>query len=215
MQTMKRVVSFAIGALVLASCGGGGSSAPTTAALDVTTSVAKTTTVATIPPSTIAATTTAATTTIPATTTTVATEDLIKQAVQDYISSYFACGQTPATCDASTFTASQGPSRGKLTGLLEGMNGEGLYFSPDLRGSYLVPESTSITSEFEASATYCAYDALTVLGPNGPDGVPTVVNDVISSSRYLYTLFLEDGRWVVGEQAQIEHLGEGSLCPAA
>ena len=212
---MKRVVSFAIGALVVVSCGGSRSSAPTTAALDVTTSVAGATTVATTPPSTIAVTTTAATTTIPATITTLATEDLIKQAVQDYISSYFACGQTPATCDASTFTASQGPSRAKLTGLLEGMNGEGLYFSPDLRGSYLVPESTSITSESEASATYCAYDALTVLGPNGPDGVPTVVNDVISSSRYLYTLFLEDGRWVVGEQAQIEHLGEGSLCPAA
>jgi hypothetical protein len=169
----------------------------------------------TSPTSTSTTTTIAATTTVPETTTTVvATEALIKQAVQDYIRAYFACGQTPTTCDPSTFTASQGPSRGKVGDLIKGMNKEGLYFSEDVRGSYLVAQSVSNTSEEEASAIYCAYDALTVFGPIGPDGLPTVVNDVISSSRYEYSVFRENGRWLVGQQKQIERLGEGDLCAA-
>ena len=213
MQTMKRVVSVAIGALVMASCSGDESSAPTTAALDVTTSVADTTPSTTTPPSTLAVTTTAATITLPATTTTVATEDLIKQAVQDYISSYFACGQTPATCDPSTFTANQGPSRATVTDLASGMNAQGLRFAPDLGGSYLVADSVSKESETEAMAFYCAYDAAVVLGPNGPDGIPTVVNNEVLSYRYRYLVFFEDAEWRVGEQRQEAILGEGNLCP--
>ena len=215
MQTMKRVASFAIGALVMASCSGGESSAPTTAALDVTTSVAATTSSTTTPPSTVAVTTTAATTTLPATTTTVATEDLIKQAVQDYIVAYHDCGVSPAACVPETFTASQGLSRSTVTDLATGMAKQGLYFSTDLRGSYVVVESVTLESPTEAAAVYCAFDAGAVMGPTGPDGLPTVVNDVIASVRYNFNLFLEEGAWRVGSQLQAERLGEGSLslCP--
>ena len=213
MQTMKHVVSFAIGALVLASCGGGGSSAPATATLDVTTSVAETTPSTTTPPSTIAVTTTAATTTLPATTTTVATEDLIKQAVQDYFEAYEQCGVAPAVCAPDSFTALQGLSRTTLTEFAKGLVAEGMYFSTDRRGMYLVAESVTVVSPTEATANYCSYDPGIVLGPVGPDGVPTVVNDVIASVRYTYRLFFEGSEWRVGEQRELEQLGEGSLCP--
>ena len=210
---MKHVVSFAIGALVLASCGGGGSSAPATATLDVTTSVAETTPSTTTPPSTIAVTTTAATTTLPATTTTVATEDLIKQAVQDYSDAYHACGLAPAACVPGSFTATQGRSRSIITELATGMTEQGLYFADDLRGSYLSAETISVASPTQASAIYCVFDAATVMGPIGPDGQPTVVNDEILSLRNDYHLFLEDGMWKVGEQLQLEVLPNGISCP--
>ena len=215
MQTMKRVSSFAIGALVLASCSGGESSAPTTAALDVTTSVADTTPSTTTPPSTVAVTTTAATTTIPATTTTVATEDLIKQAVQAYSDAYHACGVTPAACAPEAFTAAQGRSRATIADFANGLTDQGLYFSSDRRGSYVVEESIVIESSIEATAIYCVFDAGIVMGPTGPDGLPTVVNDQVLSLRDEYHLFLEHGSWLVGEKQELEHLGDGNLCPAA
>jgi hypothetical protein len=212
----RRLVAFGLAALVVASCGGNEKSAATVPAVVITTTVADTTapTTAATASSTSTTAAVAETTTLPATTTTVATEDLIKQAVQAYIGEYFTCGQTPSTCDPSTFTATQGQSREKITQLIIGMNGAGLHFSTDLRGSYLTAESIGQNSDVFASAIYCAYDALTVLGPNGPDGLPTVVNDAISNVRYMYSLFFEDGRWVVGQQDQVERLGEGELCPA-
>ena len=88
-----------------------------------------------------------------------------------------------------------------------------MYFSTDRRGQYLVVESVSLVSSGEASATYCLYDAGIVLGPNGPDGNPTVVNDAIGSVRYEYGVFLEDGAWKVGREHELEQLGEGNHCP--
>jgi hypothetical protein len=67
----------------------------------------------------------------------------------------------------------------------------------------------------EATATYCLYDAGAVMGPNGPDGIPTVVDDQILSLRNDYHLFLESGSWKVGEQLPLETLGKGNLCPPA
>lgn len=205
----KRSIAIGLAGLFVAACSSGGTSTPSVAvevtpadtAAPTTASVATTTTV---PPTTLAV-----------TTTTIATEDLIKQAVQDYITAYFACGQAPAQCDPTTFTASQGPSRSTVSELATGMAAQGLYFSTDLRGLYLVAESVTQTSPTQATAVYCAYDAGVVLGPNGPDGQPTVVNDVAASVRYKFELFVEQNAWHVGEQDQIERLGEGSLCPPA
>jgi hypothetical protein len=213
---MKRLIAIGVlSALFGASCSGDGRAEPTSSpsASAVTTDVVSTTVAATVPPT--SSTAAGTTTTLPVTTTTIATEDLIKQAVQDYIAAYFTCGQVPAECDPATFTASQGPSRAAVTELIAGMVKEGLYFSTDVRGSYIVAESVIKTSDVQATSTFCASDGLIVLGPNGPDGAPTVVNDVISSSRYMYQLFLEGGTWRVGEQEQLERLGEGTLCPAA
>jgi hypothetical protein len=99
--------------------------------------------------------------------------------------------------------------------LASGMAGHGLRFSADLAGSYFVAESVTITSGTEAVAVYCAHDGLIVLGPDGPDGMPTVVNDQVENFRYEYHLFLEDGKWRVGEQQQLEQLSEGTACPPA
>ena len=136
-------------------------------------------------PSSTSTTAVADTTTLPATTTTVATEDLVKQAVQDYFEAYTVCGTTPATCSPS-FTAAEGPSRAVVTEFAQGLVDQGLYFSTDRRGTYLVAESVSLDSPSQATAIYCAHDALIVLGPNGPDGLPTTVNDEITSFRYQY-----------------------------
>ena len=91
---------------------------------------------------------------------------------------------------------------------------EGLHFSSDLRGSYLVAESVSELTPTEASAAYCAYDALVVLGPAGPDGQPTVINDQVLNIRYQYDVFYEGGIWLVGAQKDLESLGD-ERCPSA
>jgi hypothetical protein len=214
-QPVRCWVAFGIAALAFAACSGSdGDAAPVTSAVAVTTSVAETTAATTTtPPQSSTSTTVVATTTLPATTTTVATEDLIKQAVQDYIAGYFACGQEPAACDPSTFTSSQGSSRVTVTDLASSMSANGLMFSTDLRGSYLVAESVAAESSQTATAIYCAYDATAVLGPIGPDGLPTVVNDEVLSYTYEYDVYLDATEWRVGSQRQLASLGEGNLCP--
>lgn len=213
MQRRKRLVAFSFAALVVAGCSNDEASAPSTAPVSVAASVADTTVVTTTVAPTSTSTTTIAPTTLPATTTTVATEDLIKQAVQDYFEAYEQCGAIPAACVPSDFTATQGPSRAVVTDFASAMVAEGLYFSADVRGTYLVAESVSMELPTEATAIYCAHDALIVLGPTGPDGLPTTVNDTIASVRYTYGLFLEDGSWLVGRQHESERLGTGNLCP--
>jgi len=212
---MKRLLALGVAALVIASCGSGEKSAATVPVV-VTTSVADTTAPAlTSAPDSTSTTEVQSTTTLPATTTTVATEDLIKQAVQDYSSAYHTCGVEPATCVPETFTAVSGRSRSTVTEFVEGLKDQGLYFSSELGGSYVVAESVSLDSQSEATAVFCVFDAGTVLGPAGPDGLPTVVNDQIVSLRDEYRLFLENGTWLVGEKQELERLGEGSLCPPA
>ena len=215
--TMKRMIAIGvISGLFGAACSSGGSAAPTTAPVAVTTTVAETSTAATttLPPPT-STTSTAPATTLPATTTTVATEDLIKQAVQDYITAYFACGQAPAQCDPTTFTATEGRSRATITELIAGMTREGLYFSTELRGSHISPLSVQVVNQDEATVESCWYDAGVVLGPVGPDGQPTVVNDQSGSARYSHTVFNENGTWRVAEQSELTNLGDGDACGTA
>jgi hypothetical protein len=216
-QTMKRSLVFAVAALVVAGCGGNGSSAPTTSPVAATTAATVDTTTSTTTPATNTTTVVAASTTTlsPETTTTVATEDLIKQAVQDYTVAYHECGAAPADCHPENFTSTHGHSRSIITELATGMAQQGLYFSTDERGSYLVAESVTIVSPTEATAIFCAYDAGTVLGPNGPDGLPTVVNDESLSIKNEYHLYLEQSGWLTGEQQQIEAMGQGNMCPPA
>jgi hypothetical protein len=216
-QPIVRVVALGVAALMVAACSSDGSAAPTTspAAATVTTGASETSPATAAPTTPATSTTTVATTTLPATTTTVATDELVKQAVQDYQAAYWTCGQAPTSCDPTAFTASQGESRTTIEELAGGLMREGLYFSSDLRGSYLVPETIDVNSSSEVVARSCWYDAAVVLGPIGPDGQPTVVNDEIISIRYDLTLFLEDGVWRVGGQVEDQRLGEGNLCPPA
>lgn len=216
-QEMKRLIIVGVMAVVAAACSADGSTAATTVPPPISTVVVDTAASTTTPAtsSTTSSGTTTTTTMPETTTTTVPTESLIKQAVQDYAIAYHACGAAPASCLPQGFTATQGPSRSIVTQLATGMAAQGFYFSTDLRGSYLAAESVSVNGTSEATTVFCAYDAGAVLGPNGPDGQATVINDVIASVRYEFHLFLEDGTWRVGEQRQLERLGEGMLCPPA
>src|SRR4051812_13524846 len=94
---MKRILAFGIVALAITACGDNRAAAPTAgaeaAATSPTATPAPSTTVAAPAPTT---TEPIPTTTLPATTTTVATEEAIKQAVQDYASAYHQCGAAPA-----------------------------------------------------------------------------------------------------------------------
>ncbi|MEP7046006.1 MAG: hypothetical protein ABI949_04970, partial [Ilumatobacteraceae bacterium] len=137
------------------------------------------------------------------------------QAVLKYEEAYHQCGLAPTGCKPEEFTALEGTTRPTMTQFVEGLVNEGLYFSRDVRGSYGVAESTTVESADAATAVFCIFDAGTVLGPLGPDGLPTVVNDQIQSIRYEYHVFLEGGDWLVGEVRQLERLGEGSSCPPA
>ena len=74
-------------------------------------------------------------------------------------------------------------------------------------------ESVSVGSATDASAVFCVFDAGTVFGPTGPDGLPTIIDDQVISVRNDYRLYLENGTWLVGEQKELQELGEGNLCP--
>ena len=166
-------------------------------------------------PTTTTTTTTPATT-LPATTTTVATEDLIKQAVQAYIAAYFACGQAPADCDPATFTASQGPSRATVTELGHRHGQEGLYFSTDLRGSYLVAESIDYESADAKRRRPTARTTRALCSVRTDQtGCRRSSTTRSAASDTTYQLYLEDGRWLVGEQRSSSNSGEGNLCPPA
>lgn len=215
---VKRLVLIGVGAVILAACSSGGD------AVSSTLSSSTTAAVATSPPPTSATTTTTSTTTsstttsttlAPSTTAAPSSEDLIKQAVQDYQSSYWACGQAPSACDPTAFTAVQGASRSTITELVSGMSSHGLYFGQDIRGSHIVTESVSMQSQASADVIACWYDAGVVFGPTGPDGNPTVVDDQVLSYRYRLVVYLENGSWRVGSQETIAKLGEGDLCPSA
>ena len=213
---VKRLVMIGLGAVILAACNSGGDAAPSTLSSTTTTTAATTVPATTVPDTTTSTSTTSSTTTstslAPTTTSATSTEDLIKQAVQDYSAAYHQCGVDPATCDPATFTAAQGESRSTISELIRGMDEQGLHFGTDIRGSYIVSESISMTSPVLADVTACWYDAGIVLGPLGPDGNPTVVDDQVLSYRYAFSVYLEGGQWRVGTQMTVARLGEGNLC---
>jgi len=208
---VKSILAFGVVALALTACGDNGSAAPSPVTEVVATSPTPTTVVEPAPTTTQPI----PTTTLPPTTTTVPTEDLIKQAVTNYEAAYWACGQSPSSCDPASFTAEQGKSRATIADLVQGFISNGLYFAADLGGSHLDAESVTELSATEATARTCWFDAAVVLGPNGPDGVPTVVNDEVQSIRYDIELFLEDGLWRVGGQVRVEQPADGDLCTAS
>jgi hypothetical protein len=191
--------------IALAACGGGGTS-PTTAGSDPASVAAGAT--ASIVPTTPAPSTTAPSTTAPSTT--VDVDTALAVALDAYWAGYQACGESPATCDI-TYLAEQGPIREITKQGFADLADRGWYFSPDRRGSNYAIQSTSVRGD-QAVVESCVFDAGIVLGPNGPDGQPTVVNDEERSLSVKHTLFLEDGVWRVGQEDILVELGSGNLC---
>ncbi|HZY08446.1 MAG TPA: hypothetical protein VFE69_11900, partial [Ilumatobacteraceae bacterium] len=134
---MKSILAFGVVALAITACGDNGSAAPAPVTEAVATSPSLTTVVVSAPTTTQPI----PTTTLPPTTTTVATEDLIKLAVQDYVVAYHECGVDPASCAPENFTAAQGHSRATISDLARGMAQQGLYFPADRNGSHIIPQA--------------------------------------------------------------------------
>ena len=142
-------------------------------------------------------------------------EVAIKKGVQDFFAAYMACGQAPARCHAADFHSSRGTAVGQGTVYFQGRASRGERLGPDLRGSYIVTQSVALDDATSAVTFSCWYDASILLGPNGADGQPTVLNDKIISVREKQELYSDGTDWKVGEAATVEDLGDGNKCPPA
>jgi hypothetical protein len=212
---MRRLVVAAwCGAVVvLAACSGGGgdSGAVATSAVGSTALAVATTTA--VPVEVTSTTALPTTTSELVTTTSVATEDLIRQAVQDYFVRYHACLQVPSECVPESFLARQGSTLQLMKEALAEMVKRELYVGDDLQGAFIVVESQARVESEVVRVMACWFDAAVVFGPVGPDLLPTVVNDEIRNSHHELTLYLENGVWRVGIKVKTP-LPEGQTCSA-
>lgn len=222
MRTTTKMRLMAALALLagLGGCAGSDAVLPTTAAPSATTTTMSTPTAP--PPMAVGTTsspggaaTTADTAWRDVRRATVDGEGAVRLGLQHYFLAYGACGEAPATCDPSSFLAPGGPALAKAREFVAGLVTAGFSFGADVRGSYIVAESVSFLSDDEAEAIACWFDAGVVLGPDGPDGQPTVVNDRASSSRYRYELRRAASGWLVVRETALADLGEGNRCPPA
>jgi hypothetical protein len=176
---------------------------PTPPTASTTTSTPSTTSTST--------TSTSTTSTTVAPTTTIPLIDEIQAAMDDYIDAFFDCGQRPEACSTS-FAADQGDLRGRLDTAFRQLAGAEQYFAENRRGTYVVIEDLTSRTPEKTAATACWFDAGILLGPAGPDGAPTVVNDATSSRRFAVGFYLEGDEWKLGDLTEIERLGSEDLC---
>lgn len=227
---MRRLACGLVIALTLATgCSSGKKDAPTTTVTSTvttttptvapttttTTTVAATTTTS----STTASTTTEATTTTPSTdepTTTIerAPQELI-DAVDNYFTSYIACVQAPADCDPTTFLASAGAALAPMQTLLTDMVNSGRAASADVRGTHWQVQVGSYIDSNSAGLLVCYYDAVIQLGPRGPDGQPTVVDDTVASTLFYLVFLREGGRWLLSDLTTQSRVEGVDRCVAA
>jgi hypothetical protein len=204
MTTRPFAAAALAGALaVLAACGGEEAAEPTIAS-DPTVTAPSTTTA----PTTAPAATTPPTTAAP--TTTVDIDTQLTQALDAYWAGYQRCGEDPANCDLS-YLAEQGPIREVSKAGFADLANRGWYLSQDLRGTYFRVDRIDVRGD-QASIESCSFDAGIVLGPNGPDGLPTLVNDEELSYQWRHDLFFESDQWKVGRETKLADLGEGDQC---
>ena len=139
----------------------------------------------------------------------------MSDAVHIYDAGYLACGEAPATCDPSGFTASTGPVRANLVEFFAGMAAQGMYFGPGDEPEILsIGELRPGTSGEEAEVDVCIWSTGVVYGPPGPDGNPTVVNDEKTTLRFTYRLVREVERWVVSEEIPGDSVVGANACTA-
>jgi hypothetical protein len=131
--------------------------------------------------------------------------------MDDFLAGTLRCGEAPARCDLS-FLADGSPIQERGRRLAEDRAGADQYYASDSRGTYVRVEAVANRTDTDVLATTCWFDAIVILGPPGPDGLPTTVDDRAISSRKQHSLVREDGQWKVTEQTEIEELGEGDQC---
>jgi hypothetical protein len=200
---VRRIAIGAVcAAALLAACGAGDETMLETATEPPAGAVSTT-----APESTTSA---APTTTLPETTTTLSIDDQLTQALDAYWAGYYACGADPANCDFS-YLAEQGPIREIAKGFVGELVARDWRLSRDVRGSRVVVVAVDVRGD-EATVQSCRFDAGIVLGPDGPDGQRTTVNDEERSTDYVHRFYVEAGAWKVGEERIGAALGDGDKC---
>ena len=140
----------------------------------------------------------------------------IRQAVVDYWAASRACGQRPSRCQPDAFTATAGSLRDVVRTFAATLVAQGYHLAVDagpstsstdpnsvaVNGGYVSVETITIdpASAGTARTTECVYDPTPLLGPPDADGRPTVVSVTPIPRRFQHTLYLEAGRWLVGEE---------------
>lgn len=211
---MRRVAAIAVVITVAAGgCSSSNDGSPTTPAVStpVTATVSTSTSRSTSSTTTTSTSTTSTTTT---TTTTTAVADRtadVEAAFLAYHEAYVTCFQTPTTC-VIDFAAEEGPAKENLTTFLAELISRGWYVAPGNDLLRIVIEDVTLSTPTTSIVTSCIFDSGVVLGPDGPDGQPTVVNDQAVSKRFRDTLYLENGEWLLGSGEEVAILGDGDRC---
>jgi hypothetical protein len=181
------------GAATLVACSGNESATTTTPSTAPATSPATTTS------STTTSTSSTTTTTIaPATTTTVPLEVEIQAALDSFVDAFLTCGERPAECDQSFVAPNSSSSRGTAAFVQRFIDND-WYISTDRRGTYIRLISVDSRSGAEVDITACWYDPTVRLGPAGPDGEPTVVNDEVVSQIFRMTFTRIADKWLASD----------------
>jgi hypothetical protein len=134
--------------------------------------------------------------------------------MDNFLAGHLRCGEAPARCDVS-FLAEGSPIQGRARDSFARRAGADQYYSTDHRGTYIRVEDITARTSTSVTAIACWYDPVVILGPPGPDGAPTIVDDRAISNRKEYTFVDDRGSWKVAEQVQLEDLGEGDQCDGA
>jgi len=144
-------------------------------------------------------------------TTTVDQEAGVRRALQDYLESYIACGQSPAACKPESFLAPNSEALANVSRFVADLLSHDYRVSADTRGTRIVPINVNASGD-RATATACWFDGLVALGPNGPDGNPTIANDQSRTRHSLHEFQLIDGRWLLAKSTTLEKLGTEDEC---
>jgi hypothetical protein len=189
------VPATAVSTTVVTAAASTTSSSSTTTSSPTTTSLAPTTVA---PPPTDSASTVRETSIAPSITLDPSTV-VLAQAVDRFYEGYIPCVQSPSTCDPTTFISSQGGLLATMRSQLAEKVANGEHTSTDTRGTHWVVQLAQFIDEAKGSAVTCVFDALIVLGPPGPDGESTVVDDSTGSYTYVFTIYRDGDRWLVGD----------------
>jgi hypothetical protein len=138
----------------------------------------------------------------------------VTAAVRAYWTASHACGQTPATCDPTTFTAGQGGLRQTVEDYRKQLIGAKQHLAAPQPedGSYVSVLSVLIDPVTSATATTqeCVFDGSPLMGV-GSNGKDVLVSDASVSHQLAHTFYLENGTWLAGEE-QVAPAGTAQQC---
>ena len=136
----------------------------------------------------------------------------------DYWVASHACAERPARCDPASFTAAGGTLRATVKSFTATLIKDQRHLgatAPD-DGSYVVVRAVTTYAAAgsgpadRATTDECVFDGSPLLGPNGTDGNPTVVSEAGGPHQFTHTLYLENGKWLVGDETVVEQSNDNT-----